>query len=431
MSDTPTPHRLRAWILTEPTQPEATIWGLSTAERLRRALLASGLLPTQIDVGPATTISGQEDFYVLIRSGYVFDDRVVRSLVTTPDTILMKDGKVVATHVHQSRCQDIIPLLSAPTATSLASLQLPGLQTVTPLELAPAYTSALRKADPPYVLPASSSNVADIEARIFAASYKGVTDLVTKWVWPKPARVVTRWLAYVGVSPNVVTLLSWVLVVLAAWLFARGEFGLGLVAAWVMTFLDTVDGKLARVTLTSSRVGHVLDHGLDLVHPPFWYLAWAIGLPDALFLIETSPMELTWDVTSLGNLPWLDLSVFIIVTGYIIGRLIEGLFLLLFKIEIHCWQPVDSFFRTITARRNPNMLLLTAGLLVGYPDYGFLWVAVWTACCIGFHTVRLAQACIHRFQGKTVQEWQKNLLASFDMSGTALFNVPNRPGNSG
>ena len=45
-----------------------------------------------------------------------------------------------------------------------------------------------------------------------------------------------------------------------------------------MTFLDTVDGKLARVTVTSSRVGHVLDHGVDLIHPPLWYIAWGLGL---------------------------------------------------------------------------------------------------------------------------------------------------------
>jgi phosphatidylglycerophosphate synthase len=45
-----------------------------------------------------------------------------------------------------------------------------------------------------------------------------------------------------------------------------------------MTLLDTVDGKLARVTVASSKFGHVLDHGVDIVHPPFWYLAWGLGL---------------------------------------------------------------------------------------------------------------------------------------------------------
>lgn len=391
MSDTSTPHRLRVWILPEPNQPETIIWGTATGERLRRALLAAGLPSEQISVDAAPTMSEQEDFFVLIRSGYVFDDRLVRSLLSTSGILLIVDGETVAAHVHHSRCQDVLPLFSAKTATPSASRPLPGLQTVTPLELAPAYTPALRKADPPYVLRVSAGNVADIEARLFAASYKGVTDLVTKWVWPKPARLVTRWLARAGVHPNVVTLLSWVLVVLAAWLFARGDFGLGLIAAWVMTFLDTVDGKLARVTLTSSTVGHVLDHGLDLIHPPFWYLAWAFGL--------------------FGGSCWFDASTLIIVIGYIVGRLIEGLFLLAFNMEIHCWRPLDSFFRTITARRNPNLILLTLGTLLGAPDWGFILIAAWTVFSIGFHTIRLLQAGVIAFRGQTVEEWQGNMFS--------------------
>ncbi len=51
---------------------------------------------------------------------------------------------------------------------------------------------------------------------------------------------------------------------------------------WLMTFLDTVDGKLARVTVTSSRLGDVLDHGLDIIHPPLWYIAWGVGLTTAI-----------------------------------------------------------------------------------------------------------------------------------------------------
>jgi len=45
-----------------------------------------------------------------------------------------------------------------------------------------------------------------------------------------------------------------------------------------MTFLDTVDGKLARVTVNSSPFGHIYDHAIDLISPPFWYLAWGLGL---------------------------------------------------------------------------------------------------------------------------------------------------------
>ena len=95
-----------------------------------------------------------------------------------------------------------------------------------------------------------------------------------------------------------------------------------------MTFLDTVDGKLARVTFTASQIGHVLDHGLDLVHPPFWYLAWAIGLAGSFSLA----------------LIWHDPATTIIIGGYILGRLLEGIFLLVFHMEIHSWRPIDSVF---------------------------------------------------------------------------------------
>src|SRR3546814_12411784 len=89
-----------------------------------------------------------------------------------------------------------------------------------------------------------------------------------------------------------VTLASLLLVGAAFYWFAAGQYAIGLVAAWLMTFLDTVDGKLARVTVTHTKFGNVFDHGIDLVHPPFWYWAWMIGLqatgmtpPDALPLL--------------------------------------------------------------------------------------------------------------------------------------------------
>src|SRR3546814_9511401 len=75
-----------------------------------------------------------------------------------------------------------------------------------------------------------------------------------------------------------VTLASLLLVGAAFYWFAAGQYAIGLVAAWLMTFLDTVDGKLARVTVTHTKFGNVFDHGIDLVHPPFWYWAWMIGL---------------------------------------------------------------------------------------------------------------------------------------------------------
>ena len=45
---------------------------------------------------------------------------------------------------------------------------------------------------------------------MYMESYKGVTDVVTKHVWPIPALHVTRFCARLGISPNMVTLVSFI-----------------------------------------------------------------------------------------------------------------------------------------------------------------------------------------------------------------------------
>src|SRR3546814_10183117 len=109
-----------------------------------------------------------------------------------------------------------------------------------------SYNSRLRKREIPFLGALDASTVSAIEKRTFAASYKGVTDVVTKYVWPWPARHVTRFCARFGISPNQVTLVSLAFVIVAFFQFRDGHYLGGLLAAWIMTFLVTVDGRLAR-----------------------------------------------------------------------------------------------------------------------------------------------------------------------------------------
>ena len=385
------------WILTNPDQPDVKIWGILGSERLHRTLAAVGVAGQQVGIGPRSEIPVHSGDLLLFRSDYVFDERLIRALADTlasDNTLLVystNPQEIAAAHIQDARRENLYQLLCDKKAPETLSLQA-CFQSMTPTDLVPAYNATLRKSDPPYLLPIQPERIEEIEARLFNASYKGITDLVTKWVWPRPAQAVVRVLADAGVRPNTVTALSWLLVILATGLFVYGFFVFGLAAAWLMTFLDTVDGKLARVTLTSSKIGHVLDHGLDLVHPPFWYLAWAAGLP--------------------ASAVWLGPAIMITLAGYLLGRLLEGVFMLAFKMEIHSWRPIDSFFRTITARRNPNLILLSLGTLIGRPDWGLVFVAIWTLCSIAFHTVRLLQACGQRWRGQPPQMWQESETAA-------------------
>ena len=337
------------------------LWGMGSDERLRRSLARAGVA----DGADAPTL-------LLVSAEWVFDESLIKALAARPFVALIApSGEPVAAHV---------PAEDAPAAAaaieSADAARLPTTASRIDAEaLAPAYNAALRKRESPMLLRLTPQTLPAIERRMFAGSYKGVTDLVTKYVWPAPALQVTRWCAAAGMTPNQVTFASFILVLAAFGLFWTGHFGWGLVAAWGMTFLDTVDGKLARVTLTSSKIGNAFDHGIDLVHPPFWWWAWIVGL-------QAGPTQLDQP----------GLIIAIVAGGYVLQRMQEGLFIGLFKLEIHIWRRFDSFFRLITTRRNPNLIMLTVAALVGRPDLGMLAVAAWTVASIAVHGVRIVQA---------------------------------------
>lgn len=310
---------------------------------------------------------------IFISGKCVYGMSILRALIDAAPGVLLLDNEGQVAAVKAGPGVGVELLLETQRAPD-------DLTAKTGAELAGRYDKKLRKRTDPMVVFVRDS--LSVEQALFDASYKGVTDFVTKHVWPFPALHVTRWCALRNISPNQVTWASAVLVVATFWLFWTGQFGPGLVAAWAMTFLDTVDGKLARVTLSSSKFGDFLDHGIDLVHPPFWWWAFAIGL------------------SAIGT-PLNDggLILGIIVVGYVLQRIEEGIFIACFGIEMHIWRSFDSFFRQITARRNPNLVILTLATLTGFAKEGLILVGLWTGLCLFVHLIQIVQAFIAKRHG--------------------------------
>ena len=376
-------------------QCDFEIWGLTAAERHGRAFRRAGVG----EILQAGQTPPQGGTVILLRSEYVLAEELVRALVVTPDVVLVVEsgnpgGQIpVAAHVTAERAEQIAAKLSRgnlgaddPVAAELRILR--------PAELGSSYNQPLRKRAEPFVLSLAERPIIEVERATFSAVYKGATDFVTKWCWPLPARWVTRWAARHGISPNSITTVSLVFVFIAIYFFAEGQYLLGVAAAWFMTFLDTVDGKLARVTLTSSKWGNVYDHGIDLIHPPFWWGAWWYGLQG------TADPALE---------PWLMVSLWVVIVGYAAGRALEGVFQFFFKIQTHIWRPVDSLFRTITARRNPNLAILMVGAVLSQPDLGFIAIALWTLISLAFHAERIVQAAWLRGRGVPITSWLSEL----------------------
>lgn len=353
-----------------------SIWGMSSAERLRRQLERAGVPEVRPD---AEGLAADADVMIL-RLDWAFEQRLVDALATRPGAALVSGETAVAANVKGAAAEA--------AAAAIAEGRVPeGVERLDSEGLAGSYNRKLRKREIAYLIPLDQETVKEVEERSFAGSYKGVTDFVTKYWWPRPAKAATKWCAVREITPNQVTYLGLALMFLALFLFWNGNFLLGLIPAWIMTFLDTVDGKLARVTMTSSKFGDVLDHGIDLIHPPFWWIAWIWGLPKAGFSAEHG-----------------DLMIWIILVGYVVQRLFEGAFIRLWGFHIHVWRPFDSFFRLITARRNPNLVILTLFTLVWRPDLGMMAMCAWIVLSLVVHLAQLVQAMIES-RRKPVVSW--------------------------
>ena len=259
------------------------------------------------------------------------------------------------------------------------------------LEIAdlPAFDQKLRFARLPLLEYITSERQQELENILYGNSYRGITDLVTKFVWPKPARRVVHYCAKAGASPNMVTTIGFVLMLAACYLFYEGWYLTGLLAGWIMTFLDTVDGKLARVTIQSSKFGDLYDHGIDLFHPPFWYVFWGLSLTGMQPVLGFDVHQLCW----------------MVVIAYVAGRAIEGVFPFLGGPNVWTWKPFDAWFRLIVSRRNPCLIILTVCTLIGRPDWGFIGVGGWSVICTVILFIRLLQGIFSRITRGPITSW--------------------------
>ncbi len=246
-----------------------------------------------------------------------------------------------------------------------------------------AYIVDLRRDLEPYLFRVSDQPARSrVERFMFWSNYKGSTDFMTKHVWPPLVWILVRPLAKWRVHPNWVTSVDIAATFIAIPFWMEGWWATGFLLAYLMSLLDSVDGKLARLTFTYSKLGEILDHGLDLVHPPFWYLAWAFGLSGG----DTGSAVFQASIWMF----WL----------YIADRLCAPVFKWRTGRSIHGYLPIDVKIRTFISRRNVNLPFFTAAIAIDALRPGSGWelsififygMVLWQAACVVYHAVRTIQ----------------------------------------
>lgn len=313
---------------------------------------------------------------------YAWDPAWLTAMAELPGSMLTLGGEPVMAHVPA----DADP---AETAAGLEYQRVVDGYELLAAETAGLGRGALPKGEPPFVM-LLGRDPEPVERAAYDAAFDGVGDFLTLYLWRKPAFYLTRSAARAQVPPGLVTLVCVILCALAFLLFWRGEYWWGLLPAFVTMVLDTVASKLARVTGAVTARAEALSNAVGLASAPFWYWAWEHGL--AAYGRPLEPVLAT-------------MVLWAIVGGYVAQLIVERVFSMLAKIDIHRWRPVDSRFRLVTAGGNTNMVILTGSLLFRRPDVGLELAAWWTIASLIFHAVRLAQARERISRGEPVNSW--------------------------
>jgi len=347
------------------------VWGMENAERIRR-------LARQASI---STDGSDSERKLWANQAYAFDPLWFRHILAH-ENLLLTDGHIPILGNVDSAAVDMLD-----NGTLLTDIERIDIRSNPEI-----YNDALRKQQNPFCMLLNAENAPKIERESYYGAYKGITDLLTLYLWKDLAFYLTRFAAKLGMTPNMVTAIGAVLCVLTFYLFWQGDYWLGIASGFGFMVLDTVDGKLARCTITSSWWGNIFDHGIDLIHPPFWYFSWAVGL-------------VHWGLGFDEFIFWgMQIAL---LAGYILQRLIEGEFIRRFGMHIHVWQKFDSDFRLITARRNPNMILLVVGTALMRPDLALWAVTIWTLLSCAVHILRMIQAIILQTKGVKIGSWMQ------------------------
>ncbi|MEM8845453.1 MAG: CDP-alcohol phosphatidyltransferase family protein, partial [Pseudomonadota bacterium] len=229
---------------------DVELWEVSQKDRIANVLAKVGDFEYVRDL--AKIPASQK--ILLLDSRYLYEVNVISKLVGLDQAVLLSscNKEAIGIWAERSKVEAIRPWLQDYSNSQTKF----SVQEFTAEKLTGTFDPRLLKYDLSHAVKITKESKVRLENYLYDKSYKGITDLVTKWLWPLPARGVVRICAANKIKPNLVTGFGWVLTIIAGISFYFGEFVLGLIAAWLMTFLDTVDGKLARVTLQSSKVGH-------------------------------------------------------------------------------------------------------------------------------------------------------------------------------
>jgi phosphatidylglycerophosphate synthase len=381
-----------------PNYSEKTVYGLTFIERLIRQfhefkfqdiIIISDM---QISVPSVTSKTFQEgiDFLkkiklqddtqlFLVTSNIIMDDRLIRFTKDHKEDVQLTPQGGLAKLSGNNLKQFLLELDKIKDIDQLAGFTRQhannySVRTVTPNNF-DSYIEDLRLNFVPYYFQYSKgSDLKIIENLMYEANFKGTMDFIATYIYKYPVREITKFLSpFKFITPNQITFLSIVSSFAVPLLFVGGFFGSAILIGWCMFIFDSVDGKLARLTVRLSRTAGIIEHATSAPAIFLWFAGLAWHFTDGqLFRFDDPNAIAGW---TLMILYWVDKGA-------------NGIFRAKFKREIYDYSPLDKAFHLIACRRAIIMLIITTGYLAGNVEKSFHFLAFWMVCSFLFHLFR-------------------------------------------
>ena len=314
---------------------------------------------------------------LFLQGDVVYDDRVLTHLVESGPNHAVRGIQAEAVYLGEEAVRaNANPFLSeASAAGPPAEPGLPDWASVRTVSLddLDEYVPALRLTMPPFMVRISDpAQLPEADRLMYRRTFKGVIDAVALYGYYHLVRWVTRQLSRTMLTPDLFTVLSMLAIWGAIPCFATGHLVSGVALAWAGVLLDSVDGKLARLTLHLSDTMGSIEHLTAMPGLGLWFVALGWHLTGGALLTPSPAAFTCWAM----------------VACFLLDKLVSGSFRSITGRELFDYRPIDAVFHLVAARRNIHLLILTLGVVVNAVDAAFAALTGWMAATLLFHLVR-------------------------------------------
>lgn len=369
------PRQILGLILSDRHEDEVFLYGISPTERLRRQLREAGCIHIVI-VNDAMPIEETSDATALmiVSNRLVLDDRILTYLASMGASDVRLRVPEICTYLGQpDSVKRFFSLTGSAIKTRLDAILPEPTVSISDIE---SYVLDLRLHFEPYVFAFdATSDIRSIENHMYEANFKGTLDFIATYVYKYPVREITRYVSkYPWLTPNLFTAISITASFLFPVLFAMGYVWQAVTIGWIMFIADSVDGKLARLTVRLSRTAGLIEHATSAPAIFLWFLGMGWHFSDGMIL----------DFSIASNQ-----AMVILLTLYWLDKLLNGIFRSRYRRDMYDFTAIDRMFHLIACRRAIIWFFMFLGLMSGHLYEAFVALASWMVISFLFHFYRL------------------------------------------